>query len=483
MVARDSATAGHLRGLGLTPIPAGQALAAMKTALLQGRGSIGIIDANWDKWMGCFPNTPWNRLGNLREESTDNALTRLKAELSPLSAEAKRKHVHGKVAEEVASVLHLNSDRLDTGVALRDLGLDSIMAVELQQALEVAIGIPVPTIELLGTSVTTVVQHTLDRLHGATGAVSIRSQSVRLLPSHGGDLATAFLARICVQPPYFALEDVTLDGELVEAFARPAAPSDCEDHVVNLLDAARHLAILGSCAASLRCPIPGKVYYPLVKMHVPESHGRRPSLAGGQGEPLARVKLRARCTEFDLRSSRATAETELLDLQGNSLVALVVVYHVIPQEQFAVLFRSRAEATYEQSGIDPYVSWRTLPKIEHKDGVASVNLGKVLPENCLGHFVGYPAFPVSVMGRDAIQLIAEGVAHEHRWHSARLSVMGGGVTTSSFVFAHESASLTARRVGDLKGRGHEMWECNVRSGLQVAARFEFECSVREAVTS
>jgi hypothetical protein len=195
------------------------------------------------------------------------------------------------------------------------------------------------------------------------------------------------------------------------------------------------------------------------------------------------VKLRARCTEFDLRSSRATAETELFDLSGNSLVALHVEYHIIPQEQFAALFRDRAEATHEQGGINPYVSWRPLPQVEYKGGVASVDLGQVLPEHCLGHFVGYPALPVSIMGRDAIRLIAQGVAHEHDWSGALLNVIRGGVTTTSFIFAHERARMTATRIGDGEGFDHEVWECSVHGSTQNAVRFEFKLFAREARAS
>jgi hypothetical protein len=248
---------------------------------------------------------------------------------------------------------------------------------------------------------------------------------------------------------------------------------------VNLADAARHLATLGSCAASLKCPIPGKVYYPVVSIHFPESRGERPVPSGGRVEPSELVKLRARCTEFDLRSSRAIAKTELLDWAGRPIVAANIEYHVIPEGQFAALFRGRAEPTHEQSGANPYASWRPLPRVEHGDAVVSVNLGRVSPQHCLGHFVGYPALPVSMMGRDAIQLVAEGVAQQHGWRGALVTVVRGDVTTSSFVFAHEQATMTARCVGADKRLGHELWECSVHGSTQRAARFEFQLFARE----
>jgi hypothetical protein len=87
------------------------------------------------------------------------------------------------------------------------------------------------------------------------------------------------------------------------------------------------------------------------------------------------------------------------------------------------------------------------------------------------------------MGRDAIRLIAEGVAHQHGWRGARLNVSRGGVTTFSFVFAHEPARMTARRIGDCEGLGHEVWECSVHGNTQHAVRFEFKFFAREARAS
>ena len=190
--------------------------------------------------------------------------------------------------------------------------------------------------------------------------------------------------------------------------------------------------------------------------------------------------MRARCTGFDLRASKAFAETELFDSAGNPIVALNVEYHVVPHEQFAVLFRNRAEPTHEQSGFDPYVSWRPPPRVEHKEGGVTVDLGRVSPGDCLGHFVGYPTLSAAMMARDAIRLVADGVTHEHGWEKARLTLVRGTVTTSAFIFAHEPVAMTASRVGEGEGIGHEVWRCGVYAGAKLAAQFECEVLAHEA---
>jgi NADPH:quinone reductase-like Zn-dependent oxidoreductase/acyl carrier protein len=171
LVARNAATEAHLRGLGYGAIPAANALSALKAVLLQDCDRVGIIDADWDSCMANFPSTPWNRLEHLREYSEAEPLARLRAELEPLAPGAREQLVRARVAEEAASILRADAVRLDVGVPLRDLGLDSLMAVELQLALQAAVGVSVPTIELVGgVSVTAIAQRTLDRLKASPKA-------------------------------------------------------------------------------------------------------------------------------------------------------------------------------------------------------------------------------------------------------------------------------------------------------------------------
>ncbi|MEL7208279.1 MAG: hypothetical protein AAGK32_08635 [Actinomycetota bacterium] len=60
------------------------------------------------------------------------------------------------------------------------------------------------------------------------------------------------LRRIAVQPPYFALTDLAEVGRgLVTARVPLQTPSRPERGVVEAAQVARHLAILGSCAAAL----------------------------------------------------------------------------------------------------------------------------------------------------------------------------------------------------------------------------------------
>jgi acyl transferase domain-containing protein/acyl carrier protein len=473
IVARDSATQTHLATLGIRPIDSRRALAMLENAIECGYAHVGIVDMDWDKWTKSFPRTSWRRLTELLAQGAeDHELDALRAELTGCDDEAKRACVAAKVRDAAGRVLGLAGNRLDGGLSFRDYGLDSLMAVELQIALERNVALSVPTIELLaGISVNDLVERVLTLLAAAHTETPTRA-SDRAEP--GNELRTRLLSQICVQEPYFDLDDFRRDGEWLEASATPLAPNANEADAVSCAEAARHLAILGSCAVSLRSPVPGKVYYPVLAAEYPA--GRQNANQASASAALEKVRLRARCIHFDVKASRARAETELYDMAGNLLSQLVVDYHVIPERQFQELFGRHAVPTRESEGSNPYRAWSELPPVKHKNGVFSVELGKVLPEWCLGHFVGFPSLPVSIMTRYALDLISSAVRTQSSRQRARITVTAGRADTQAFVFAHETAALRTWVVDG--GDGHDQhWRCEVLGNERIAASFEFRVHV------
>jgi acyl carrier protein len=79
------------------------------------------------------------------EESAELDLNALLAECSPDEARAK---ITALLVEEVARIMKLGADRIEPARPLAELGMDSLMAVELRLAVEQRFGISIPLLAL-----------------------------------------------------------------------------------------------------------------------------------------------------------------------------------------------------------------------------------------------------------------------------------------------------------------------------------------------
>jgi acyl transferase domain-containing protein/NADPH:quinone reductase-like Zn-dependent oxidoreductase/NADP-dependent 3-hydroxy acid dehydrogenase YdfG/acyl carrier protein len=483
VVARDQGVRRHLESMGLRPLSPARALAALGRAMDEDLGTIGIIDIDWSRWRKATAPTPWQRLCELAdgEDGADAGTASIASLLAALPAQERRTQVEDLIAGAVGEVLRLPTDRVDRDRPLKDYGVDSLMAVELQVAFEVAVGVELSTMELLaGRNLRSLGERVLAKLSELAGDAGTPTlEPTREVADPVTDpvtdpaaLRARLLERICVQPPYFALEDMRVVGEWVHATAVPAAAPQCEIGAVGVAEAARHLAILGSCAVREADPAGGRIYYPVRSARLLET-------SSTAIEPLARVRMRARCVEHDRKRSEATAITELLAADGSVITRFEIGYHVIPEAQFEELFAERKQPTFETGGDDPYVEVGSIPAPTCVDGQLTVELGAIDPRRCLGHFVGYPAYPVSIMARDAVQLVAEAVRQRDASTDVRVHVVGGDAGTHRFVFAGEVATLTARGVPGGPAAG-ERWRVEVMTYGEVAAWFEMDVVIARA---
>jgi acyl carrier protein len=86
------------------------------------------------------------------------------------TAEARRQRMIDGLAEDVCEVLRLSANRLDRDMPLTDMGVDSLMMVEVQLAIERRVGLNVPLLELSqGISVSKLAEHLLARLAAEAG--------------------------------------------------------------------------------------------------------------------------------------------------------------------------------------------------------------------------------------------------------------------------------------------------------------------------
>ena len=158
-VARSVATRDSLAArAGVRGIDARLALDLMAEALQNNSspdGVLAIADVNWPAAranLKVLEQPAYRRLfDGLQPDESEGALgLNLRDLVATLSPEETRRAIAELVTEEIARILRLPRDEVSRSKPLSDIGLDSLMAVELALALEARLGLPAPLGESAG---------------------------------------------------------------------------------------------------------------------------------------------------------------------------------------------------------------------------------------------------------------------------------------------------------------------------------------------
>ena len=172
------------RRLGAKPMPAGQALAALSAIAASGLPAVALADTGWNEARRFLPILAAPLFSEIHAESgaspRDNSLVERLAELD---GEAALGLLKTAVAEEAATILRLPAGGIDPLRPLSEIGMDSLMAVELRLALENRLRIDLPLMSLAeGTSVASIAT----RLANAVAARPQASELVSLAERYEG---------------------------------------------------------------------------------------------------------------------------------------------------------------------------------------------------------------------------------------------------------------------------------------------------------
>ena len=156
--------------LGKPPLRTLRALNELDHLLPQGR-SQAVADFDWNTLARLLPSAASSRFAILNRSLKSASLAENEADFQTLiagkSAEEIAVIVQQLVVQEVAQILAIGADRVDPARSLHDLGMDSLMAVELALGLERRFGIQLPAM-MLNESPTAekVAQRIVERLLG-----------------------------------------------------------------------------------------------------------------------------------------------------------------------------------------------------------------------------------------------------------------------------------------------------------------------------
>ncbi|MFJ3533761.1 type I polyketide synthase, partial [Streptomyces sp. NPDC090132] len=146
-----------LRRRGLPVLSPDDAMAALESALCGDEPCVSVADVDWDRFLpsftlrrssallAAFGTAPADDRGDGGATDGDDTTAVLREELRGLDDREQRRRVLELVRGEAATVLgHAGAAAVEPENAFRDLGFDSLTAVEFRDRLRVATGLPLP---------------------------------------------------------------------------------------------------------------------------------------------------------------------------------------------------------------------------------------------------------------------------------------------------------------------------------------------------
>ncbi len=258
-----------------------------------------------------------------------------------------------------------------------------------------------------------------------------------------------------MRPPYFDLGELRETGEGIVTADIPLTPATgTEVGAMEAAQVARHLAILGSCAAALGRSDDARHHYLATKAH----YARLSNAPATTDEALT---AEAVASWVDRRSARALIKLGTVSGQGLNL--LDVEYTVLSPKMFA---RFNPPVELPEEPVAEEAELDELPfDVTYHDGGLRVDCGPVPASLCAGHFPDYPAAPVAIVMGQLCRAAGLGLAQ----HVGRDDV----------AYRVEEGHVTAQKLGRAEQRLvlHVSYDKPVPGGHQLDGRAEADGEV------
>jgi acyl carrier protein len=196
--ARNTVVNGYLRRVGLRPFSPSYANDIMYRIVEADLTQIGVVDIDWQQWANCHPawaaSARFKHLIMAHEGEAGSGREDFVQSLLAMDEAARLNAIHDAIKHSVAQTMLLSPAAIQDDYSLVSLGLDSLMAMELQVAIERDLGVTLSTLEMLkGNPILELSQNVLKRL---MGEVSERPTSAADAPIEASSGATSSVPRI-----------------------------------------------------------------------------------------------------------------------------------------------------------------------------------------------------------------------------------------------------------------------------------------------
>lgn len=135
---------------GSRPMPLGAACEYLDVAIALNPIQVAIADVDWAVWGSMHPasaGTP-KFAGHVNAAKGSSAGDSVRAQLAAMPVEQRVEVITHMLAEQASRVLGIPADAVDRHTPLPELGLDSLMAVELRAQVNVALDVDISALEL-----------------------------------------------------------------------------------------------------------------------------------------------------------------------------------------------------------------------------------------------------------------------------------------------------------------------------------------------
>ena len=167
ILARNSKVAKHLENHGINAMSTKLACQILEKAFLENDVQLCAFDLNWQKLMEAMP--PLRKSSTFMDFSHRSANTSTNTfveELRTMDELQRLDYITHAIKETIAKTLRMDPSSLDISTRINTLGIDSLMAMELQTTMEDKLDAKIPTIELMkGPSIKQLAQLTLELYH------------------------------------------------------------------------------------------------------------------------------------------------------------------------------------------------------------------------------------------------------------------------------------------------------------------------------
>ncbi len=211
------------------------------------------------------------------------------------------------------------------------------------------------------------------------------------------DLYYKICHSIDVDKPYYALQGLceTGSGEVYAEIDVERLEYD-EISPISLAEAGRHLAILGSCALSLINKNKSKHYYLASNASI-LLHSSK--ISPFKGQQQRKLKCFAKAVHLDDKTRTGSVSSRIYTENEQLIFTLDLTYFILREILFKKMFRQQQTKLLPDNFIvdNPYKFPVTLKQINITENRLTCTLGKIETYQCIGHFPGYPALPVSIL--------------------------------------------------------------------------------------